>query len=89
MKTDYGNWVPKAIMKWAWGAVVLLSIIEILCIFLWKSNIACIVILGILIVFLMFTVYMQKCRKAFDFEGGNVMGQVHEFVISKLLWDGK
>ncbi len=89
MKANYGNWVPEIIMKWSWGAVIALCIVDMLCMFLWKSKVISIVISLVLVVFFILTIYMQKCRKAFDFEGGNVMGQIHEFVLSKLSWDGK
>lgn len=89
METNYGNWVPKTMMKYGWGASALLLIIDILCITVWKNKIISIVVSVLFIIALSLSIYMQKCRNAFSFSGGNVMGQIHQFVLSKLKWNGK
>lgn len=35
------------------------------------------------------TAYMQACRNAFDFNKGGLMGDIHQFVVDHLDWDGQ
>ena len=36
-----------------------------------------------------YTFYMWRCREAFDFKKGDIMGDVHQFLVDHLKWDGK
>ncbi|WP_244833660.1 class I SAM-dependent methyltransferase [Clostridium sp. BJN0001] len=89
MKTNYGNWVPKKLMKYSWILTLLLLIIDIVFTATLKNKVLSVIVSILFLLILSFTIYMQKCRLAFSFDGGNVMGQIHEFVLSKLMWDGK
>ena len=86
-KADYGNWVPAALMRKAWITVGILLVLWVLSFFLEKLPIK--IILGIIfLLVLCFTVYMQKCRDVFSFNGGALMGKMHEFLAEHLQWDG-
>lgn len=87
--TDYGNWVPAAMMKGAWTIVGILAVLEILSLFLLKSSIAGIIVGILFLVTLAFSVYMQACRRRFSFERGGLMGEIHEFLLAHCAWDGK
>lgn len=88
-KTNYGNWVPAAMMK-ACGVITgIILLIEILGIF-WIKNPILNIVIGILfVIILAFTIYMWKCRNIFAFEKGGLMGEIHEYLLKHLNWDGK
>lgn len=88
-KTDFGNWIPMPFMLMLYGtsAVLLLATILLFVMtesLLWPS-VACLFFL----LALAFTVHMQLCRYAFSFKGGGVMGRIHEYLVSKLPWNGE
>jgi SAM-dependent methyltransferase len=86
---NYGNWIPKTMMQVLWGITGLTLATALAAVLIWKSRI--ISIFAFLLFLLMggMTVYMQLCRRAFSFEGGGVMGQIHQYLLSKLSWNGK
>lgn len=87
-KTDYGNWVPKTMIHALSEILAALLVFWCLDIAIWK-NIPVAVILGILfLVIFVFAVYMGICRRRFSFEGGALMGEIHEFLVNHLSWDG-
>lgn len=87
-KVNYGNWVPAAMMHKAWITTGMLLMLWILN-FIFLKNIPTAIILGIiLLIVLCFTVYMQKCHKLFSFNGGMLMGKMHEFLVERLPWNG-
>ena len=84
-----GNWIPKTMLQVLWGITGLTLATALAAVLIWKSRI--ISIFAFLLFLLMggMTVYMQLCRRAFSFEGGGVMGQIHQYLLSKLSWNGK
>lgn len=88
-KTNYGNWIPKTLMYLLWGTTAALFAVSLLLRFGLKSPAADTAFLILALAGAVMSVYMQICRRAFSFEGGNVMGQIHRFVAGKLTWDGK
>lgn len=48
----------------------------------WVTGILC-------LIFCAYTFYMWRCREAFDFKKGDIMGDVHQFLVDHLKWDGK
>lgn len=85
--TNYGNWVPAAMMKTcgvAIGVVALLTILSVV----FHFNIPAIILGIILIVLIGFTGYMKKCRDIFDFNKGGFMGKVHQYLVDHMKWDG-
>lgn len=85
--TNYGNWVPAAMMKTCVVAIAAVILLTILCVVL-HFNIPAI-ILGVLLIFLcVFTWYMKKCKDIFDFNKGGFMGKVHQYLVDHMKWDG-
>ena len=76
-KADYGNWVPAAMMKTLWCASAALGVGTLLLFLLFNSKIPGIILLIVTIMALCMTIYMQRYRQMFDFNGGGVMGDVH------------
>ena len=84
---DYGNWVPAAMMGMLWGMTAgFAAITAVLLIFL-KTKIPGIICVVITAAVLCMTVYMQICRNIFDFNGGGVMGAIHQFLVDHFHWD--
>lgn len=86
-EADYGNWVPTAMMKILWCATTVLIVATVLLLALLKTKIPGIVLLVITLMALCMTVYMQICRRKFDFNGGGVMGDVHQFLVDHFPWE--
>lgn len=88
-KADYGNWVPAAMMKLCGGITVILLLIVLSGILI-LHNLIMSVIVGILfLIALAYTLYMWKCRNIFDFDKGGLMGEIHEYLVKHLNWDGQ
>lgn len=87
-KPNYGNWVSLALMKIFAIVIAVLCIAEILSLF-FLGSIASVVILIILSAALAMTFYMWRCRVLFDFDKGGVMGEIHEYLVQHLSWNGK
>lgn len=87
-KTDYGNWIPKRMMGIGWSITVIVGISLLLSHFLLHSRIISAVLLILFLPMLLMCIYMQICRHSFSFEGGGVMKRIHQYLISKLDWDG-
>ena len=85
-RADYGNWVPAAMMKTLWMATAALCIITILLFVFLKTPIPGIIAAIAAFLGLCMTLYMQRCRKLFDFNGGNVMGDIHQFLVDHFPW---
>ena len=86
-EADYGNWVPTAMMKILWCATTVPIVATVLLLALLKTKIPGIVLLVITLMALCMTVYMQICRRKFDFNGGGVMGDVHQFLVDHFPWE--
>lgn len=85
---NYGNWVPANMMKlMVIGDVVLAAAAGV---FAGPLQLAVVgIIIGIICaVMCAYTFYMWRCRVAFDFNKGGVMGDVHQFLVDHLLWEG-
>lgn len=87
--TDYGNWVPVLMMQAFAILLAVLLVAEILVAAVWKNTAAGIIIGIIFLVILVFAVYMGICRQKFAFEKGGLMGEIHEFLVEHLLWNGE
>lgn len=87
--TDYGNWVPAAMMKMCAIVLVVLFIAELASAFLLENEILNLTIGIIFVIVLAFTLYMWRCRVLFDFHKGGLMGEVHEYLARHLDWNGK
>jgi len=88
-KIDYGNWVPARMLVLI--AVCLAASVALLILALANSWSWIWITIGALatIGFLCFFCYMYAFHEKFSFEKGGYMGKIHEYVKSKLPWDGK
>lgn len=85
--TNYGNWVPAAMMRSCGIVLAVLIVLTMVCIdFQFKIPAAILGILGAVV--LIFTMYMKKCRDIFDFNKGGMMGKVHQYLVDHMKWDG-
>ena len=79
---DYGNWVPMAMMKMMWGTSIGLCAVTIALFALLKAKIPGVIALLITLASLAMTIYMTRCRQLFSFNGGGVMGNIHQFLVN-------
>lgn len=86
--TDYGNWVPAAIMKLYAVVLAVLALAELACILLIRNKILSVIVGIVFALFLLTTLYMWRCRVLFDFKKGGLMGVVHQYLTDHLEWDG-
>lgn len=95
-RTDYGNWVPAAMMKTCYMVAIVLAALELIGVVLVVNRaiggvlaVSLLAIVGVLfVIVLIFTLYMKKCRDIFDFNKGGLMGKVHQNLVDHLEWDG-
>lgn len=87
-QTNYGNWVPKTMMCCLWSISAVFLAAGLASTFLWKNRIAAVLFLILFLPCILMSIYMQICRRAFSFEGGNVMAQIHRFLLTRLSWNG-
>ena len=89
MKPDYGNWVPTKLLALLYVTSLTIAILLCFSIFCkWIIPIA-IFLAVLLCISLFFSSYMTAFHHAFSFSGGGMMGKVHEYVVSRLPWDGQ
>ena len=88
-KTDYGNWVPLALMKRLAAIAGALLAGEVLLIVLDGPTALTLLVGGVLAAAVILWLYMLRCRVLFDFNRGGLMGQVHQYLTDHLPWDGR
>lgn len=89
MKPRYGNWVPTKLLTLLY--VVTLASAALFCLAIayhWAMPIA-VILVAFLCVSLFFSCYMTAFHHAFSFNGGGMMGKVHEYIVARLPWDGR
>ena len=73
-------------MKMLWTAFLICAVISTL-IFLFSDSDVLVILTAIIsIAIFCFTVYMDRCRRLFDFKGGGVMGDIHQFLVDHFPW---
>lgn len=87
--TEYGNWVPAAVMKMCAGVLAVLFLLALAGVFLIRSRIFTGVAGILFLIVLIYTLYMWRCRNIFDFKKGGLMGEVHAYLVDHLDWDGR
>lgn len=87
-QANYGNWIPKSMLLRGWGITALFLVTFILSHLFAAPTIFTILLLILCISAALMCAYMQFCHHAFSFSGGNVMGQIHNFLLKHLNWDG-
>lgn len=88
-KTDYGNWVPLALMKRLAAIAGALLAGEVLLVVLDGPTALTLLVGGLLAAAVILWLYMLRCRVLFDFNRGGLMGQVHQYLTDHLPWDGR
>lgn len=86
-KADYGNWVPAAMMRMLWIATGIIGVIALGMLIYINNKIPGIIAAVIFLAALCMTIYMQRCRVLFAFEGGGVMGAIHQFLVDHFQWE--
>lgn len=89
MKPNYGNWVPTKLLALLYVttlSIAILLLFSVICGCIIPVSVFLAVLLG---VSLFFSLYMTAFHHAFSFSGGGMMGKVHEFIVSRLPWDGR
>lgn len=84
---DYGNWVPAAMMKLLWCLTVVAVVATVLMFVLFSNRVPGIIMIVVTLWSLCMTLYMQRCRYLFDFNGGGLMGEFHQFLIDNFPWN--
>lgn len=85
---DYGNWVPKKMLR---AGGVFSAACFASCAAGAFGGIKAVAQIGAVMgaAGLCFTAYMKKCSDLFDFKKGGMMGEMHEYLLSHLTWDGR
>lgn len=86
---NYGNWVPVTMLYLLAIILFLLLGIGVLDLIFFKSRAAGIVVSVLFLVILIYALYMGICHHIFSFTGGGLMGEVHEYLVEHLPWDGQ
>lgn len=87
--TDYGNWVPAAMMQLCVAISAILFIVEMVGVFVIHSIVMNVIVGILFLIMLVYTFYMWRCRVLFAFDKGGLMGKVHEYLVKHLEWDGE
>ena len=85
---DYGNWVPKKLIVLLWFLTALAVVLAAVGFTLGWNNILNAVLVVLIFIALFFAISMTGLRWTFSYSGGRLMGKIHDFLISKLPWDG-
>ena len=84
---DYGTWVPAGMMRLLWCLTVVAVVATVLMFVLLSSRVPGIIMIVVTLWSLGMTLYMQRCRYLFDFNGGGLMGEFHKFLIDNFPWN--
>lgn len=85
---DYGNWVPDSLMHVLFILSGVLLLVVALLIVMWTHPVALLVVAILTVLAIALTVYMELSRRLFAFDGGGLMGGLHQMVVDNLDWDG-
>lgn len=88
-KLNYGNWVPLNMIRLLWGVSGIWLVIILANGFVFQNIIGGIISICLFVVFAGMSIYMQICRNVFSFEKGGLMGQIHDFILNHMQWDGQ
>lgn len=87
-QVDYGNWVSTALMRTLFIASGTLLLLLALLLITWANLIVLTIVGALCLLALLLTGYLELCRRRFAFDGGGLMGIMHQLVIDNLDWDG-
>ena len=86
---NYGNWVPKKLIVALWVLTAVAVVLLGANLTMWHNTYLTVIFIIALVIVLFFAITMQKMHNSFSFTGGGLMKKIHEFLISRLDWDGK
>ncbi|SJZ63027.1 Methyltransferase domain-containing protein [Segatella oulorum] len=87
-RTNYGNWVPATILRISYGCAVAFLLLFFFSAFCWHNFWAAVIAGLLALAAIVIAVFMQVCHHTFSFNGGGLMGEIHQFLIDHLDWDG-
>ena len=87
-RTNYGNWVPATILRISYGCAVAFLLLFFFSAFCWHNFWAAVIAGLLALAAVVIAVFMQVCHHTFSFNGGGLMGEIHQFLIDHLDWDG-
>lgn len=87
-QVDYGNWVPMPLMILLAAASLLSIVLAAVAHELLHIILIDVILSLVAIAVLAMTLFMYACRRLFSFQGGGLMAVFHEFLASRLPWDG-
>ena len=87
--TNYGNWVPATILRISYGCAAAFLLAFLFSQFYWHNFWAAVTTGLLALVAVVIAFFMQVCHHTFSFEGGGLMGEIHQFLIDHLNWNGQ
>lgn len=87
--TNYGNWVPATILRISYGCAAAFLLAFLFSQFYWHNFWAAVITGLLVLVAAVIAFFMQVCHHTFSFEGGGLMGEIHQFLIDHLNWNGQ
>ena len=81
--------MPLNMIRLLWGVSGIWLVIILANGFVFQNIIGGIISICLFVVFAGMSIYMQICRNVFSFEKGGLMGQIHDFILDHMQWDGQ
>lgn len=88
-KTDYGNWVSVTFMRALYCISALLIVLFAISVNYLGYGILTVAAGLLMLAGVVLTIHMHICRRIFSFEGGGLMGKIHQHLIDNLDWNGQ
>ena len=86
---DYGNWMPVSMLRLVGGLAVLAAVLSLLSFSVFHITALGVVFVIDAILLLALLLWITWIRRRYAFEGGGMMEQVHQIVLSHLDFDGQ
>ena len=87
-KANYGNWVPEKLLCALWVLTILAAVLLGINIWVWNIAVLTVIFVVGLAAALFYAIYMSLLHHTFSFNGGGLMGRMHEYLLERLPWDG-
>ena len=86
---DYGNWMPVSMLWLVGGLAALAAVISLLSFAVFHITALGVVFVIAAVILLALLLWITWIRRRYAFEGGGMMEQVHQVVLSHLDFDGQ
>ena len=86
---DYGNWMPVSMLRLVGGLAVLAAVLSLLSFAVFHITALGVVFVIDALLLLALLLWITWIRRRYAFEGGGMMEQVHQIVLSHLDFDGQ